>query len=327
MISKEELENLLLCHFMSVRSISKKYNVDTGIVKRAVEICNISLDKTIWKRGVSYNQRQLLASNILLTEKQHQILTGSLLGDGSLEHLGINAKFGLTQSAHHLEYLTYIHQELKPFCGQIKEQNTKNLKNVDKLYKTYYFYTTCHSEFTKYRNLFYPKDIKIVPENIEDLLTELSLGIWYCEDGAHTHTGRGSILHTNCFIESEVEHLITVLYRKFNIKTHLLKVAGFTEKQSVIYIGTKEGYDIYHDIVDPFVQQFPCFHHKLRREKVLRYKRGIDIRSAKLTEEEVREIRKLAKKGINYPSLALKYGVGREVIGSIVNRKSWKHVK
>ncbi len=48
---------------------------------------------------------------------------------------------------------------------------------------------------------------------------------------------------------------------------------------------------------------------------------------AKLTEKEVLEIRRLYKTGnCTYPELGNLFGVGRCVIGSIVRRKTWKHI-
>jgi hypothetical protein len=58
-----------------------------------------------------------------------------------------------------------------------------------------------------------------------------------------------------------------------------------------------------------------------------RMRHGEDHRSAKLTERDVRSIRKRHSLGkVNYRELGLEYGVARETIGSVLNRRSWKHV-
>ena len=56
--------------------------------------------------------------------------------------------------------------------------------------------------------------------------------------------------------------------------------------------------------------------------------RGTDIHTAKLTEEDVREIRRLYARGFSKMELARKYGLNEKAtqIFKIVNGLSWKHV-
>lgn len=53
---------------------------------------------------------------------------------------------------------------------------------------------------------------------------------------------------------------------------------------------------------------------------------GSEHGRAKLTEEEVLEIRRKYKSGLLEKELAEQYGVTRSNIGAIVTRKSWKHI-
>lgn len=49
--------------------------------------------------------------------------------------------------------------------------------------------------------------------------------------------------------------------------------------------------------------------------------------NAKLTEEEVRQIRDIyAGGGISHRTLARKWGVGKRTVGNIITRETWKHV-
>lgn len=54
--------------------------------------------------------------------------------------------------------------------------------------------------------------------------------------------------------------------------------------------------------------------------------RGEQVGSAKLTEQDVILIRKLAADGQFHKDLAEQFGVGRKAITKIVNRQRWKHV-
>lgn len=55
--------------------------------------------------------------------------------------------------------------------------------------------------------------------------------------------------------------------------------------------------------------------------------RGNQCSWAKLTDDQVREIRKYAALGASHTALAQEYKVGRPMITMIVNGKRWKHVK
>ena len=55
-------------------------------------------------------------------------------------------------------------------------------------------------------------------------------------------------------------------------------------------------------------------------------RRGEHLHSAKLTEEQVRSIRKERADGAQIVPLGAKYGVNNSTISSICSRKKWKHV-
>lgn len=59
-------------------------------------------------------------------------------------------------------------------------------------------------------------------------------------------------------------------------------------------------------------------------EKVLR---GESSPAAKLTEEKVREIRRLREAGVTQQSIADLFGVTQPLVGAIVRRKIWRHVQ
>ena len=54
--------------------------------------------------------------------------------------------------------------------------------------------------------------------------------------------------------------------------------------------------------------------------------RGEAAGNSKITESDVREIRRAASSGITHKSLSSQYGIGREAIRRIVNLQRWKHV-
>lgn len=316
MITEEELRNLLFIEALSLYSIKKKYQIDIGTVTRALDILGIELDKDIWG-PTSIEQRKLYLSNAKLTDRQHQILVGNLLGDGRIEPSMKNAKFTFDQCAAHKEYIEWLCTEFQPFSDKVKVSNTFQ-KSKKILRYGYKFYTTSHPEFLKYRNQFYPDGKKIVPKNISDILTPLGLAMWYMDDGNNGRDARYSILCTNCFTTKDVELLIDVLYNKFNIKSHINYAR---ENEPRIHIGAREGYTRFHEIVDPFVSSFDCFKRKLGREKAPNH-------NCKLTEEEVREIRNAYKlPNFSVKEYICKMNISESHINNIIHHRVWKHVE
>lgn len=67
-----------------------------------------------------------------------------------------------------------------------------------------------------------------------------------------------------------------------------------------------------------------CFH--AIREGIYEHARGESSATAKLTEPEVSEIRRLWSAGMLQKDIAARFGVGRKAITKIVNRQRWRHV-
>nr|UEV87053.1 hypothetical protein [Grifola frondosa] len=84
--------------------------------------------------------------------------------------------------------------------------------------------------------LFYIDKVKTVPLNIGELLTEVGLAFWIMDDGGLGSNGTLN-LHTDSYTLSEVNLLIEVLKRNFNINSRKsLKRPG----QWIIVIPKKE---------------------------------------------------------------------------------------
>jgi hypothetical protein len=317
LLTKEELGELIYNQLMTPNSIGKLYSIDADTVRRALDILGIELDENIWSRNSSYKQRQLTSSGISLTNNQHQILIGSLLGDGSMG--GKFSYFSITQSAKHKEYLEFLHKELEPFSNDIKEisNTTITSKNIIKVNKSFTFDTITYSDISEYKKIFYPNGKKIVPNNIYELLDTTALVHWYLQDGSSDKDSRWCCLCTQGFTTLEVETLVNVLYKKFNIKSHI-QLTG-TKKQPIIKMGAK-GYEDLHNIVDPFII-FDCFKHKMKNCTI---QVG---HASKLTENDVREIRRLRDKGKSYKELSLLYSnVSNGCLQSVARRISWRHI-
>ena len=156
---------------------------------------------------------------ININQPLNDILIGLLLGDGHLQCRNGNSRFIYGQSSlreHHLNYFYHIFDLFKPFVS--KEFKIKSRSFVDKktknVYSSIYFATLTLPCFTYYRNLFYNiENRKIVPLNINQLLTPRGLAYWIMDDGSLQN--KGLHLSTYNFTYDEVNLLKNALENLF----------------------------------------------------------------------------------------------------------------
>ena len=78
--------------------------------------------------------------------------------------------------------------------------------------------------------------MKIIPSNISEYLTEVSLAFWIMDFGGKTTYG-DLLLHTNSYTLEEVELLVSVLNQKFHL---VCKVSQRRPNQWAILIPKRE---------------------------------------------------------------------------------------
>lgn len=108
----------------------------------------------------------------------------------------------------------------------------------DRWGKTLYalgFFTRALPCFTELHSLFYPKGIKVIPENIYELLTPVALAHLIMGDGlACPH---GLILCTNCFSIQDTVKLINVLIIRYSLECRIrIKTQKNLNIEYMIYI-------------------------------------------------------------------------------------------
>lgn len=184
-------------------------------------------------------------------------LVGSLLGDGHAERrLSGGVRFIFRQSAMRKEYIFWLYNFLhtRGYC-------TNNLPvyytqiTGDKLLGYYRFGSYSFSNLLWLYKLFYTHSKrKVIPGNIADLLTPLSLAIWICDDGSWKNPGMR--FATNSFTKQEVILLSLALLTKFHLKSTLQINNG----KHLLYI-KKESIPLLREIVLPYM--VPSMHYKL----------------------------------------------------------------
>jgi hypothetical protein len=165
----------------------------------------------------------------------HEIIIGNILGDTHIERKFItrNAMFRFEQGLVHEAYFIHLYDKYKDYCNSpLKYSARKPDFRTGQVYTRIQFQTFSLPCLNYYHELFYVNGVKIVPLNIGEPLTPISLAYWAMDDGSKM--GSGFIFCTDSNSLCEVELLVKVLKDKFNlfISIHI----GGNSKNHRIYI-------------------------------------------------------------------------------------------
>ena len=163
-------------------------------------------------------------TKITIESPLNEIMIGLLLGDGHIQKRSINgnSRFIYGQSSlrlHHLNYFNHVFELFKPYLS--KDFNPKKIsftdKRSNKKYSSVQFATLSLPCFNYYKELFYNENKKIVPSNIQNLLSPRGLAYWIMDDGSLQN--KGLHLNTYGFSNQDVLKLKSTLENMFGENT------------------------------------------------------------------------------------------------------------
>ena len=201
-----------------------------------------------------------------MNEFQEEVLVGHLLGDGCLypsKSSGI-ACLKVEQSLKQKEFVIWLFEVFKDFIRTFPKEKHYMVSTVKSVFpkNSYYFNTLSFKSFYTFYKMFYKARKKIIPRNIDQLLTPLSLSVWFMGDGSiKSKECNGRILNTHGFTEIEVSRLCQILNQKFNLLTSIRKQKDGMQ----IYISAKSARVLF-DLVSPHI--LPYFRYKLPNVKL-----------------------------------------------------------
>lgn len=134
-----------------------------------------------------------IKKSLTLSLKQRALITGSLLGDGTMrlgkgaQNVNFKVEHGLAQK----EYVVWKYQILKSFVFTEPKISYRYDKNDEKYAKSWWFRTIRHPFFTKiYKNFYegnsYKSGRKIIPVKIKKELSPFVLAVWIMDDGSYS---------------------------------------------------------------------------------------------------------------------------------------------
>lgn len=178
------------------------------------------------------------------------------LGDLYIRKRSKNTCLNFKQSIKNEAYILHLYTLFQEFCKM--SPKIKDAKLKDKTHQSIYFDTLSYPAFNYYYDLFYRDKKKIVPHNIEELLTAKSLAYWAMDDG---HPERsGFIFNTNSFTLIEVQLLVKALKSKFGLNCSIHTRKDLVNQPHFIYIKS-DSWIKFKNLIEPYV--IPHFKYKL----------------------------------------------------------------
>jgi hypothetical protein len=273
------------------------------------------------ERQRKYHERRAkerLEAEPILTDKQLEIITGSLLGDATLtkivEKKCKNSCFVVAHSEAQKGYVEWMHDELVPVSKDITMRLSKPTTICGRYtpggVPTYHLETQRHSTLTEMERKWYKRDatgeyaykvvndkkyrIKVVPPDL--VLTPLTVAIWFFDDGSIRTAERNAWLYTQAFSWEEVAFLV-----------ESLKKLGISD----CFVDTKKSTPVVHVACDSFLDFIDMVKPYLPHSD-LAYKVDvsgyIEPKFTKMREQDRLHIVELFDSGLNCTDIAKQVG-------------------
>lgn len=224
-----------------------KYNIKTTSPKRLLELVR------------SWNLEMQDNPFLVITQEEHDLFMGSLLGDASVRQ---RERYSCFRVAHSIRQEGYINWKLNLLTSLNVTEFVKRTRIInDHTINMVYLSTKTHPLFNYYRNLFYKDGRKLITEEILDQITPRSLAIWICDDGSYDTKQGYIVLCTNAF--SLEEH--NLMKKIFNEKFGLDPTIGFRDNKYYYLRFKQEDSRKLISIIRPFIPD--CMLYKIGEAK------------------------------------------------------------
>jgi len=194
----------------------------------------------------------------VLASRQQEILVGTLLGDGCLAQHGRFHRLFVKHQIAQRALAEFKRTAFKSFVTMPLHEFDQKLG--DRRYPCVQFVTRTAPVFSEWHARFYSGRRKIVPVGITELLTPLTMAVWFMDDGGADYAGLD--IQAHCFEPDESELLVVALAERFGIRARTRANKG----RRMIYIPSSE-VGATRSLVEPHM--LPELRYKLvpRRER------------------------------------------------------------
>lgn len=152
---------------------------------------------------------------LAVSDRQMEIIVGCLLGDGYIHPRG---QIQICQSIKELPYLNWKYRELSSLAYGPPTRVERFDSRYQKTYVGVRFWLRQY--FRPLRKIFYPEGRKIFPVVISEYFTDLSLAVWYMDDG-NLFNRRHLKIATDGFDKKSRIWIQKVLLTKFGLESSI----------------------------------------------------------------------------------------------------------
>ena len=181
------------------------------------------------------------------TQRQKDIALGSLLGDAYLRPTGNSYSLSFTHGEKQKAYLEWKLAEFENYVA--KKDFYINTREFRGNAPTYTFSTISHPYLLELRHMCYPNGKKRISRKWLDLLSPLSLAVWYMDDGSINRRYGTIVLCTNCFTFDEHTTMIEYFIDTLGIEP---KIEPRRNGQMVLRVNASQRYH-FLDVVAPHI--------------------------------------------------------------------------
>lgn len=169
-----------------------------------------------------------------LSDRCKEIISGSLLGDGSLRiHKPYkNARFSFRHSINQKDYFFWKIEQLKEISGKSNfwEQKPNGLGGAMLRYQS-----EAREDLTELYRLTHRHSRLVIRRKWLNMLTPLALAVWWLDDGSLIGNGKRGVFCTDPFPLKEQKILAQYLYKVWGIKTAIAKIKRQRDGKLVEY--------------------------------------------------------------------------------------------
>jgi hypothetical protein len=174
------------------------------------------------KSTVGYKLSPKELAKVQLAPYQYNVIIGLLLSDGWLIFGGArskNARLGFAQSEDNGKYFWFVFWCLSHYCSSNPKKRIRTKFGKETVTSGWEFFTRSMPCFTELHSLFYVNKVKVIPDNIYDILTPVALAHLIMGDGsAHEN---GLYICTDSYNVTDVVRLINVFIIKYRLECNL----------------------------------------------------------------------------------------------------------
>lgn len=253
----------------------------------------------------------------VLTKDAHSILTGLMLGDGSLIQSSKARTPYFSIASIQPNYIKSLMTELPFEWGepQIVPAREEIIKGqLCKCQETWYAHTRSDVSLISWRQFWYPRGIKTIPSGL--VLTPFSILHWFLNDGSSTYRKNSSSnilvsFATNGFTHNECQLLCQKLKEA---DRRLLFAAHKNHTHWAIQASHHLTVQAFFDYIGPC--PYPCFEYKWKIPQPVK---------RKLTSSQIDEIKKMRLAGMRLNELAEIFNISPAFVCNIAKGQRYRY--